>query len=665
MKTSILTLTLMLLCFTATHAQDFPQQKIESKIEHVTVFLNGAQVKRAAKVSIPKGKSEIILRGLTPSLETQSVVVKGDGDFTILSVKPQMNFLDEQRRKDTIIALENQKEAIWETLLRDSTEVLVLHNEEEILYRNRVQVVGIQQTNTKPEDLTNLIEIQKKRLKDIYDRKFELQKIANQRRREMAKLTAQLSELNARKSTVTAEIVVTVVAKNNPIPNANLQLEYLVPNTNWYPTYDIRVQNTQEPMLTQMKAKVRQNSGEDWREVKLTLSTGEPKRTGVKPELGTWYLGSNGYGYILGQSMNDIADIAKLKDINQKNLVQGVIRDGETGEPLIGASVVVKGTTNGSVTDIDGRFSLEVPVVIAPILVVSYVGYAAIETSVKAGSFSEINLKGNNVALNEVVVTGYGRKSKNDATGAVSTISERELQGRVASADVKDTHVRGASNLANKPVTSVPLSIKEEQKQTTTSFDIELPYTIPTNGKEHQVDIKEMTMPATYQYACVPKMDADAFLTAEVLDWEKHNLMEGEANLYFEGTYLGKSLLKTNDTDDTLRISLGRDKNVVIKRTKLKDFGRNKILSNKRHEARGFEITIKNKKNYPLSIVIEEQIPVSKDKQIDVEHKADGAIYDKEKGRLTWKIDLKPLEDKKLVFSYEVKYPADWGVDLE
>jgi hypothetical protein len=665
MKTSILTLTLMLLGFTATHAQDFPLQKIESKIEHVTVFLNGAQVKRSAKVSIPKGKSDIILRGLTPSLETQSVVVKGDGDFTILSVKPQMNFLDEQRRKDTIVVLENQKEAIWETLLRDSTEMLVLQNEEEILYRNRVQVVGIQQTNTKPEDLTNLIEIQKKRLKDIYDRKFELQKIANQRRREMAKLTAQLSELNARKSTVTAEIVVTVVAKNNPISNANLQLEYLVPNTNWYPTYDIRVQNTQEPMLTQMKAKVRQNSGEDWREVKLTLSTGEPKRTGVKPELGTWFLGSNGYGYILGQSMNDIAEIAKLKDINQKNLVQGIVRDGETGEPLIGASVVVKGTTNGAVTDIDGRFSLEVPVVIAPILVVSYVGYSAIETSAKAGSFSEINLQGS-AALQEVVVVGYSTKKKSDQTGAVSSINmEKELQGRVAGTAIKESRVRGTSNLGNKPVTSVPLSIKEEQKQTTTSFDIELPYTIPTNGKEHQVDIKEMTMPATYQYACVPKMDADAFLTAEVLDWEKHNLMEGEANLYFEGTYLGKSLLKTNDTDDTLRISLGRDKNVVIKRTKLKDFGKNKILSNKRNEARGFEITIKNKKSYPLSIVIEEQIPVSKDKQIEVEHKAEGAIFDKEKGRLTWKIDLKPLEDKKLIFSYIVTYPTDWGVDLE
>ena len=78
---------------------------------------------------------------------------------------------------------------------------------------------------------------------------------------------------------------------------------------------------------------------------------------------------------------------------------------------------------------------------------------------------------------------------------------------------------------------------------------------------------------------------------------------------------------------------------------------KNKILSNKRQESRSFEIVLKNKKNYPLSIVIEEQIPVSKDKKIDITYKAEGAKIDAEKGRLTWKVDLIPSEDKKLTFS--------------
>ena len=81
------------------------QQKLDARIEHVTVFINGAQVARTASATLPAGKSEVILRGLTPSLDPQSVTVKGDGDFTILSVRTQLNYLEEQRRKDTIVTV--------------------------------------------------------------------------------------------------------------------------------------------------------------------------------------------------------------------------------------------------------------------------------------------------------------------------------------------------------------------------------------------------------------------------------------------------------------------------------------------------------------------------------------------------------------------------------
>jgi uncharacterized protein (TIGR02231 family) len=185
------------------------------------------------------------------------------------------------------------------------------------------------------------------------------------------------------------------------------------------------------------------------------------------------------------------------------------------------------------------------------------------------------------------------------------------------------------------------------------------------NGKEYQVEIKEETLKAYYEYAVAPKLDNDAFLTAYLTDWEQYNLIEGEANLYFEGTYLGKTLLKTNSTDDTLKISLGRDKNVVVKRTKLKEFSKNKAFSSKKTQSRAFEIVVKNKKNTPLSILVEEQIPVSSDKQIEVEFEAEGAKVDKTLGRITWKLDLKPSEERKQKFSYSVKHPADWNIDLE
>jgi N-terminal domain of unknown function (DUF4140) len=198
MKKSILFI-LIILSSTRVLSQDFPQQKLDSKIEKVTVFLSGAQVQRTTKMSLPNGKSEILLRGLTPNLEQQSVVVKGDGDFTILSVKPHMNFLEEVKKKDTIISLESEREHLLELISLDSMEQLILRNEEEILQKNRVQVIGIQDNANKSEELTNLLDIQRKRLKDIYSRKLELKRIADKRYKDLYKIALQIIELNAKK----------------------------------------------------------------------------------------------------------------------------------------------------------------------------------------------------------------------------------------------------------------------------------------------------------------------------------------------------------------------------------------------------------------------------------------------------------------------------------
>jgi N-terminal domain of unknown function (DUF4140) len=95
---------LLLINSTALTAQvvQIPQQKIESKIENVTVFVNGGQVARSATASIPRGKSEVVFKGLTPNLDGKSLLVKGEGDFSIVSVKSQLNFLEETKRKDMV-----------------------------------------------------------------------------------------------------------------------------------------------------------------------------------------------------------------------------------------------------------------------------------------------------------------------------------------------------------------------------------------------------------------------------------------------------------------------------------------------------------------------------------------------------------------------------------
>jgi Domain of unknown function (DUF4139) len=596
--------------------------------------------------------------------------VKGEGDFSIVSVKSQLNFLEETKRKDTIVVLETEKEKLATRLLRINAELLVLDRQDDLLSRNRVQVLGLLNNPSKVEDMKSLMDFQKGTLSEILTKKLDLEAELKKINQNLGKINNQITELNGRTSTTTAEVVVTVFAKNAAISDAKFRLEYIVPNCGWTPYYDLRVKDVISPIVTQMKAKVRQNSGEDWREVKLTLSTGEPNKGGVKPELGIWKIGWDGRSYYQGRVMSILENYEESLKVGLKDKLQGIITDAD-GLPLVGAAIVIKGTTKGTITDIEGKYTLDVlPNERNSNLVVSYVGYNQEEVPIGNSAFSNVQLNENSMVLSEVVVVGYGTRDSDDSpslpdtrSSATSSLKAQQmLQGKVSgvAGNSSKIRVRGNSSL-NQNI----IEVKENQKTTSTTFEIELPYTIPTDGKEYQVEIKEENIKAEYQYVCVPKLETDAFLTAQIVDWEQYNLLEGEANLYFEGTYMGKTLLKTNSVEDTLKLSLGRDKNVVVTRTKLKDFSKTSFLSSKIKASRGYEIKIRNKKSVAISIVIEDQIPIVSEKSIDVEYENKGAEYNKEQGKLTWKIELKPLEDKKVNFNYTVKYPNTVNVDLE
>jgi hypothetical protein len=633
----------------------FAQQKLDAPIEHITIFVNGAQVSRAATATLSSGKSEIILRGLTPSLDPQSVTVKGEGDFTILSVKTQLNYLEEQHRKDTVVTLDNENLQLIQRLEEAQAKQMVLTQEEDILNRNKVQIIGIQNNPNKTEDLKALLDFQKARLTAVLTEKLELNRAISKIHQRRNQISQQLSELNVRKNTTTTEIVISVFTKS--AVTGRFLATYMVPNASWYPVYDLRVQDVTTAMTAQMKGKVRQNSGEDWKDVRMTLSTGEPKRTGIKPELGTWYLGTGGYSTYSGQQLNILSDFQAQRQANRANKISGIVRDAN-GEALIAVSVSVTGTNRGAITDINGKFNLDI-LPTDRTLSLNYIGFESQTIPITPNNpFVDVQLKASSKQLESVVVSSEGnvsiRGSRRDGTAFY-------IDGVRASS----TNSIPTSELEN--VRSNILNVSESAKNSSVMYDIELPYSVPTDNKEYQVEIKELHLAAFYEYSCAPKLETDVFLTAHLTDWEQYNLPEGEANLYFEGTFLGKSVLKTQSTEDTLKISMGRDKNIVVKRVKQKELTTKKgIFSGKKTEMRSYEIAIKNKKQIAITLNIEEQIPIAADKQIEVQSTySDNPIVDKNTGRLTWKLQLKSLEDKKLQIGYTVKYPAEWRVHLD
>lgn len=136
----------------------------------------------------------------------------------------------------------------------------------------------------------------------------------------------------------------------------------------------------------------------------------------------------------------------KVDAVQQGNTVKGTVID-HTGETVIGASVVYKGTTIGAVTDFDGNFSIQVPSMTGTI-VVSYVGYKTQEIAIQNRSNINITLSEDTELLDEVVVIGYGTVKKRDLTGAVSSMSSQDilaapttnvmeaLSGKVAGMDI-------------------------------------------------------------------------------------------------------------------------------------------------------------------------------------------------------------------------------------
>jgi uncharacterized protein (TIGR02231 family) len=189
-------------------------------------------------------------------------------------------------------------------------------------------------------------------------------------------------------------------------------------------------------------------------------------------------------------------------------------------------------------------------------------------------------------------------------------------------------------------------------------YEIKLKYTIESDNKPHNVVIQSKTMPAQYSYSVVPKLDLDVFLIARVTDWEDMNLIAGTARVYFDNSYIGESYINPRNTNDTLQLNLGRDKSIVVTRNKVKDKCKDKSFSDNHLWSRVYEINVRNSKQIPIRMVVEDQMPVTKEQDIKIEYTEDsGAKFNPETGKLLWDFNLKPKDNKRLVFSFEVKSP--------
>ena len=193
-----------------------------------------------------------------------------------------------------------------------------------------------------------------------------------------------------------------------------------------------------------------------------------------------------------------------------------------------------------------------------------------------------------------------------------------------------------------------------------TEYDIRLKYNMPNDDNMHLVSIQNKSLKANYKYEVVPKLDVNAYLMAELTDWSEMNLIPGNARVYFDNSFIGRTMLNPTADADTLVLSLGRDRSILVNRKKLKDKTHEKVLLDEKQITCTYEITVRNQKAVPISIEVIDQMPLSNNQLIKVEPTDTGnANHDADTGKLVWKLNVKSKESRKVQFAYEVKLPKD------
>jgi hypothetical protein len=621
---SIITAALFLIAFSVV-AQD-TEQDIQSKINQVTVFLEGAQVTRQAPISLRTGVTVLKFSGISPNVLEQSIQAEASATVKILSVSFQVNHLEEIRSSEKIIALKAEKKKFELMLAQERSKEQVYLEEESILKTNKS--IGGTTEGVRIEELKVAMDYFRERLTEIKQVQFAIAQNIEKYNTEIAKVDAQMRELNVLKPKPTGEIMVKVSVKS--ATQTDMKITYLVGEARWFPSYDMRAKNIMSPVAITYKANVSQSSGEDWENVTLSVSSANPTQVGARPIVKPWILGFN--NYTDGNQPIRIRGISSTSGY-AGNQVRGRVLD-ESGQPLPGVSVLIKGSTIGTSTDAHGNYYLPLTSD-AQTIVVSFIGYQSQEVQLNGREIMDVRLNGDYSQLNEVVTTGYG------------------MQGRVGGVNVSSVK---QNILAATPVV----------RQTDVEFTIDEPFTIKSDGEIRTTEMVEYQLEAKYEYYCAPKLDNDAFLVAKVIDWDEYNFLDGEASLFFEGKYIGKSVMDTKNTSDTLTLSLGRDANVLVTREKVKNLSSRQFMGSNQKALFAYDIVVRNKKSLPITIVLEDQIPVPNTKEITVDKLEDSnGDYKESTGIIKWKREIASGKSETIRLKYAIRYPKEQQVILE
>lgn len=513
------------------------QIQIESKPESAIIYLNGAEIEQMGKANLLKGNNLIIFRGISPSLNPKSIRVSSDIEVSVLSISTKTNYLTKKTELPLIKKLNDSLSLVEEGIKALKDELNAYAIEKEMIISNKS--IGGSTNGVQLNDLKQSADFFRSRIFDINKNISKLEKNLKEKEVLAGKYKNELNEISSRSSYSESEIQILVSTEQTG--PANIKLQYLVFNTGWVPSYEIKADELNQPIELVYKAKVFNNTAIDWENIRIKLSIADPSVEITKPELKPWYLDFFTY--------------------SQKNENLGYMQN-----VMLEKSRVKKEVMQEIQTDI-------------------------------------------------------------------------EISGEYEELDIPDFN---------------------------TEFEIKSRYSIPANDKPYLIDIEKHTLPATFSHFAVTKLDKGVFLLARISGWQGLNLVDGYANVYFRGTFLGESLIKTRNVKDTLDLSLGRDDKVLVTRSRLKEFSSKQLMGTKTKETLSFEMVAKNNRKNAIHIEIKDQLPISKNSEIEVkEVELSNGEFNPVNGEVKWNLTLQPGESKRLVLTFYIRYPKNQRVEVE
>lgn len=511
------------------HAQG-DEKIVKTRIEKVTVYLNGAELNHTGSVTLSEGTNILLVKGLSPKVARQSIRAQFSNGVKVLALNFELDKVTKGRQdsvrlariNDTIVVVDKEKRRL-------SSVIAALEAEKATLTANANLVQG--QNNVTVAELGKLSELYRTRVAEIFRQIY----LSNESISDLNKLIGKYNEESTRlRSVVKVEyfhqIRLTVHAPG-PV-TSNMSLKYIAGGAAWTPQYDIHSEGSDKGIQLDYNANLMNQSGENWENVKITLSTADPMQSHELPGIQPWYV-------------------------------------------------------------------------------------------------------------------NYGGNAQEQRQRPVSKEEAQSQYGEV----------KVLENVQYKEILVSNVSV---------DFPISGTYSIPSDSKPYRMEVATYELPASFKYHAIPKVDNDAFLVAQLTGWEKLNLIQGPSSIYFRGTYIGNAYIDPQTYDDTLNISMGRDNKVVVNRVKVEDKDAQKVIGTHKKETHTFRISLKNANATPISVELNDQIPISQNSEISVEvHEISGAAKEDFSGKLTWNVDLKPGESREFIISFTVKYPKGKSVKVQ